>query len=504
MLVVIAAAAVFRLDRLGSIPHGISGDEASSGLEARRILDDGWIGPYSPLAAGQPAGPLYVTAATVALFGETVFALRLVAAIGGLAAIAGLYLLARRRLGTPVAVTAAALLASSTWHIQFSRFAVPLALWPLVAVAAVGALVEALRRSDPRLWMLTGALAAAGIYVYDAHWVLLAVCALVLIALGLARRKEARRHVVGVAVMVVTFAVVCVPMVRYMRDSRHDYFGHTRYNSLFTQQQWRSRDTGERTKLLVRRYVEYWDNLCCNPRVDGVDATGTAKLAPPVLLLLAGLGAALGLARRRAEVPLLVLAVSIVVALPVAAVISEGGQARRAYASLPFLVLLASLGTVELVNFAKRRGASAVAVTGVLAAIGGLLVYQGIEGYYGKLPGSPPARFVFQSDFNDAVRFMRRLPANSRVYFASSAVSFNHEIRQFLAPDVNGIDRSLEFGGDGGVEFDRDGTAPVFVLLDAYEADLPRLQARYPLGRTVVAGPPADRAFIAYVPMPTP
>ena len=39
------------------------------GLEARRILDRGSIGPYSPTALGQPDGPMYLAASGPAWLG---------------------------------------------------------------------------------------------------------------------------------------------------------------------------------------------------------------------------------------------------------------------------------------------------------------------------------------------------------------------------------------------------------------------------------------------------
>ena len=55
-------AAFLRVYRLAELPPGLHGDEALTGLDALRILDEGWIGPYVGSALGQPTGPLYFTA----------------------------------------------------------------------------------------------------------------------------------------------------------------------------------------------------------------------------------------------------------------------------------------------------------------------------------------------------------------------------------------------------------------------------------------------------------
>src|SRR5579884_1308375 len=175
---ILLIAAALRFWHLTSLPAGLHGDEAWTGIEGRRILREGWIGPCSPSALGQPSGPLYVTAVAVWLFGNTIFAVRLVPALMGLLTIAALYVVIRRNLGTWAALAGAALLALMDWHIHFSRIGFPLAAWPLTVVLAAGALMEALRTQDWRWWAAAGALTGLGIYAYNADPVFVAIVGL--------------------------------------------------------------------------------------------------------------------------------------------------------------------------------------------------------------------------------------------------------------------------------------------------------------------------------------
>ena len=495
---IVSAAAVLRLERLGSIPYGISGDEATTGLEARRILAEGWIGPYSPLAAGQPAGVLYLNALAVRLFGETIVGIRLVAALAGTLTVVGLYVLARRHLGTAVALVSASTLAVSGWHIHFSRFAIPLPVWPLVGVATAAALMEALRRDDIRWWAATGALAALGIYVYDPHGVFLVVLTLFLLV-ALLRSRRARRRARGAAAFVAALLIVSLPMIHHALSSPGAYLGHARYNSILNKSEWKSLDgAGARISFLGRRYADYWDSLCCNPRVDGVDATGRVPLLPPAMLGFAVVGLALGLWRRRG--PLVFLGAALVLAMPVAAVLSEGGTARRGLVALPFIALFGALGIVELVRLAwELHRKTAVAAGAAVAAACIALAYQNLDAYFGELPGSPEESFVFTRPLTDASKFMRSLSPAHRVYFYSHAVSFDYEVRRFLAPEVVGEDRSREFGTRSGFSVEVDGTVPVFVFLDAYKDAVEVVRSRYRGGRTIVGGSPSAPTFVAYV-----
>ena len=61
-----ALAASLRLTMLTEIPAGLHGDEAWTGIDAARILDEGWVGVYVTSALGQVSGPLYFAAPFVA------------------------------------------------------------------------------------------------------------------------------------------------------------------------------------------------------------------------------------------------------------------------------------------------------------------------------------------------------------------------------------------------------------------------------------------------------
>lgn len=221
VLVVLIAAAFLRFHELSTIPAGLHGDEAITGLEGQRILDEGWIGPYSPLALGQPTGPLYLTAASVWLFGNTIFAVRAVPAFLGLLTVLAIYFLVRRHLGPSTAVIAAAMLAVMGWHIHFTRIGFPVAAWPLIVVLSVAALLEAMRTSDWRWWAAAGGITALGAYVYNAHPLVIAILGLFtllwLIGPFLSHQRPIRwrKHRDRMAALLIggaTSALVMVPM----------------------------------------------------------------------------------------------------------------------------------------------------------------------------------------------------------------------------------------------------------------------------------------------------
>lgn len=533
VVAIVLVAAFLRFDDLSRNPPGLHGDEAITGLEGRRILAEGSIGPYSPSALGQPAAPLYVTALSVRLLGDTILAVRAVPAVFGTLTLVALYAFARLAVGVPVALVSAGVLAVLGWHIHFARIGFPLAAWPLVVVVASGALVVATRRDRPGWWALTGALTILGIYVYNAHplfvvamgavvlyhfyqWDLLvpvvaiALYALVmhpltLVALMAAvtvllvgeRVGERERFTRLLAFGGGSF-LVALPMLRFAADERNGYFQHARLYSLFGREEWTSlASASERTGFLVRRYAGFWDRLCCEPRLDYVDGTGLTPLVPWPLLVLATAGLVLALARQRA--PWTALGTLVVAIAPLGAVVTVDGFARRTLALAPFLALFAGVGVVELWRSAHRLSvAPRLAVITTLLLLVGFGVYRSLRDEVGRFPDEPITAWIFAEELTGASRFMAGLAPDRHVYFYSERWSVDYESRRFLAPNVSAEDRSVEFGE---LSFDVDPELgdPVFVFLGEYRELLPEVRARYPGGTTVEVGPLANRTFVAYI-----
>jgi len=528
---ILLIAAALRFWHLTSLPAGLHGDEAWTGIEGRRILREGWIGPYSPSALGQPSGPLYVTAVAVWLFGNTIFAVRLVPALMGLLTIAALYVVIRRNLGTWAALAGAALLALMDWHIHFSRIGFPLAAWPLTVVLAAGALMEALRTQDWRWWAAAGALTGLGIYAYNADPVFVAIVGLfalytlyrwagvaavatlalfilrpgvptlVLLAGGVvailwspllaSRARLQRAAAFGVALLVVAF-----PMIRFAADPHNGYLDHARTFALVNRSEWTQRDTLGKAWLVVRRYFAYWNTLTFHPRLDAADATGITAVVPISLLLLAVLGIALALWRRRG--PLVALGLMVILLMPFASVFTIEGLARRTFASAPFVALFAGLAIVELLAlFRPRRALLRYPVAVGLAVLVAFTVYRNLDDYYGTFAHSATNPWVFAQEMTQASLFMAKLPPGSHVYFYSARWSVNYETRRYLAPNVSAEDRSKEFGHYS-LAINPSQGRPVFVLLAPYETLLPDLERLYPGGRVVQEGPAANPWFVAY------
>ncbi|HEV8290041.1 MAG TPA: glycosyltransferase family 39 protein [Candidatus Norongarragalinales archaeon] len=158
---ILLVASFVRLFALGDVPAGLNQDEVSVGYSAYSFLLTGkdlygapW--PFFFRTGIDFKNPVYIYAAVpaIALFGLNAFATRLPAAIFGILAILGLFLLSRELFGEHKALLAAGLLALSPWAIETSRFAVEATALPAFLLFGLYFFLRGLKESR---WLLASA-----------------------------------------------------------------------------------------------------------------------------------------------------------------------------------------------------------------------------------------------------------------------------------------------------------------------------------------------------------
>lgn len=492
LLLIVALAAFLRFYKLVDLPAGLHGDEAVSGIEARRILQVGSIGPYSPLALGQPSGPLYISTIPLKLFGNTVFAMRSLTAFIGTLTVVLLYFVLRRPFGAATALIGAALLAIANWHIHYARIGFPLEAWPFCVLLAAWAFSEAAHRAKWYWWAATGAAVGLGIYSYNAHSVFVAIISLCVFVYILVGKAFARRQrATWAAAYAGTLALLATPMVLYAANPRNHYFQHFRIVSLFQQEEWTSLESPfSKVVLLAQRYIQFWDRLSWHPSIDSADGIGVGVIVPMPMLILMLVGIAISWRRHRENV-LVWLGTAVIAVMPVAVVITTDGMARRTFAMVPFLVMFAAIAFVAMWQWAvqpapQRRRVLAIATVASLAF---LTVLQNLEVYFRQFAQSRANGWVFTQELTDASLWMRRLPSAYYVYFYSDRWAHDYPTRLYLSPFTRIENRSREFSNPSEFSLTSDHAKgiPAFVLLGEYQRYLPDVQEMYP-GGTVVTG----------------
>jgi 4-amino-4-deoxy-L-arabinose transferase-like glycosyltransferase len=159
ILLILLLAFGLRLFALTEIPPGLTHDEANHGREAIGILRGVWLFVF-PLNYGSEPVYSYTAAASMWLFGETLFALRFVNVLFSIFTIGVSFLWMRRRFDETTALVTAVLLAISFWPLASAREALRAGMLPFFMGAAVWffwRLLETKRAEKRRVWLLAAA-----------------------------------------------------------------------------------------------------------------------------------------------------------------------------------------------------------------------------------------------------------------------------------------------------------------------------------------------------------
>ncbi|MEA3375865.1 MAG: glycosyltransferase family 39 protein [Chloroflexota bacterium] len=165
-LLLLLALAV-RAYNLEYIPANLGGDEGSQGADALELVEAPLGNPFSTGWFSVPTMSFLAYGLSMRIFGATVGGLRALSAVIGTATVLTTFLLARELWGDRAAWFSAVMLASSHYHVHFSRlgsnqvadgFFVTLTLWLLV---------RGLQTRRPVAFAAAGAAAGLGWYGYS-------------------------------------------------------------------------------------------------------------------------------------------------------------------------------------------------------------------------------------------------------------------------------------------------------------------------------------------------
>ena len=481
-----AVAAFLRIYRLADIPPGLTGDEAITGMDALRVLEEGWIGPYVGSALGQPTGPLYFTALVFKLSHASVFTLRLSMSLLGVATVPAAYVLFRMGFGRGVALFGMVALTFSYWHLHYSRIAFMLISMPLLTTVTSIAILSALRSARRWPWIVAGLLLGAGVYTYNGYALFAVAIAIFLAIMILLCRHEWRDYMVRVGLLAAGSVLVGLPMIHLILHKPAFYFQHHRLVSLLGDPAFTNAETiGEKVELLASRAWDAATLLYSHPGIDFSDAMGGRGTMNPALALLAYIGLVIALLRWRSP-PHLLLALAVILGLGFVTLGGENwGELRRSFVAVPFVYGLFGVAAVEIIRLVKRffggvghRLAAAGAGVVLVAAISWNSWY-----YFGHLVRQDYLDWVFASDLVAGLNAAHSFEDPGRIYFYASRWGYDYETRRFLYPGSRGIDRSREFGE---FSLERLDPGPVtYLLLPPYAKQVEALREMYPGGVAV-------------------
>ena len=205
--VILGLAVALRTIGLSSHPYPWSGDEASVGFEAMRILSGEVTNFFDAGWSSQPNWSFVPTAITELIFGQNIVAVRMASVLAGTLAVLFVYLAGRELFNPSIGLMAGAFLAALPYHVHFSRLGVNNVVDSFMSALVFWLLVRAWRKDDPRSYYLAGAAAGLSIYSYAGTRLALLLAGITLLFLVLFQKGYLHSHwkhlaAFGIAVMI--------------------------------------------------------------------------------------------------------------------------------------------------------------------------------------------------------------------------------------------------------------------------------------------------------------
>jgi 4-amino-4-deoxy-L-arabinose transferase-like glycosyltransferase len=213
--------------RLAVIPPGFHGDEAESGMQALQLLH-GEVG--SLISVGWYHLPMLSFAwhaVSMAIFGDTVFGLRMSSVIVGTLTLIPCYALTRLLFNRTTALLATFLLAVSHPFIALNRLGINYTQTTLFEVVTFYFLFRGLRFRRWWDFAVSGLFMGLGLYLYYASRLVPFIVLGFLLLAAVARRGFLRTHWRGIVVLCLSAVLVFAPMSLYFLEHPWHFMSRT-------------------------------------------------------------------------------------------------------------------------------------------------------------------------------------------------------------------------------------------------------------------------------------
>lgn len=228
-----ALAVFFRFWHIASIPPGLFTDEAMNGNNALEAIDTGEYKVFYPENNGREGLFINIQALSIKLFGTEPWALRIVSALFGILTVLGLYLLTKELFKKEsVALLASFFLATSFWHINFSRIGFRAIMAPFFLVWSFYFLFKIVNQTKNN-WLLpifTGFIFGLGFHSYIAYRI--TPLLLILPFILLIKNKKIKL----IFLFLIGTLIATIPLGLYFLNHPQDFMGRTTQISIFASQ----------------------------------------------------------------------------------------------------------------------------------------------------------------------------------------------------------------------------------------------------------------------------
>lgn len=220
MALILLLAIFFRLFKLNSIPPGLYSDEAINANQA--LSQPGQI--FYPENNGREGLFINLVFLSFKIFGPSIWSFRLVPAVFGTLTIFSLYFLAKELFEDKlIAVFSSLFLATSFWHVNFSRIGFRAILFPFFLCLAIYFLFKGFKQKRKVELVLAGIAFGLGFYTYTAFRVAVLILVPFLIIKLIEFKKQRKQFLLLVGVFLFSAFIVSLPIGIYFLQNP-EYF----------------------------------------------------------------------------------------------------------------------------------------------------------------------------------------------------------------------------------------------------------------------------------------
>jgi len=366
LALLVLLAGLLRFYLLDSIPVGLSGDEGADGLGGKRILRGEELPLFITEDYGEEPMHTYLVALSFALWGISLWAIRFVSAFIGVLAIPVVFWLAKelfaREQSPPplLPLLSAFFVATSYWHIIYSRAGLEVVSLPLFSCAVIYFLWKGIRTGSRRAFLICGLLLGASLYSYRGARFLPILLTLFFGGWVLASRDFRRRHLVNLVLVALVAAIVCLPLGVYAVVYPDVFFAREMHVSIFNPDWGRGSPVQAFGVALVKTMGMF--SFRGDPQFDR--NPGQRAVLDPISSLCFLVGLAIALWKWRQANYLFTVVWFLVMALPGAFTAEALPHFHRGIGALPPLCLFCALGTERVKDWLRAnlpwRGARAI------------------------------------------------------------------------------------------------------------------------------------------------
>jgi len=425
LFAILALAAFFRFYQITTIPPGLFSDEAVNGINTLEANDTGNYKVFYPENNGREGLFINIQALSVQIFGNKPWALRGVSAMFGIFTILGLYLLTKGLFKKEsVALFASFFLATSYWHINFSRIGFRAIMAPFFLVWGLWLLWRLIPKEDhkdefpdslaQRLHsqqhvelhrkkiISSAALFFAGlIFGFGFHsYIAYRVMPILLIPAFIILLKD--KYFKEILIFLLGIFIAVMPLAVYFYVHPSEFLGRTSQVSVFTSPT-PLFDLGKNVVLTIGMFFVAGD---FNWRHN---FAGAPELWWPVAaLFLIGLV----ISFKKFLVPRYALLVLwIILALAPVMISNEGiPHALRAIIVIPAVMIFAALGLDAVLQKIPQKAAVLVIILFTLVSL------QTFNQYFIKWANNPNVPSAFSKDAADTANYLNSLPKETPKY----------------------------------------------------------------------------------------